>query len=56
MAMQDPIIGVDTEWRPDSFPGEHDTAMIQLATPTVAVLVRTCMMGGIPDELIEWCR
>lgn len=53
--MQDPIIGVDTEWKPDTGRESNDVALIQFATPMVVVLLRTCQLGGVPEEVIDFC-
>jgi hypothetical protein len=56
-SMRDPIIGIDTEWKPDSKQGDNNVAMIQLASSSVVVLIRTCCLGGeIPQPVIDFCK
>ena len=55
LCVQDPMIGVDTEWKPDSKIEDNDVAMFQLASSTVVILIRTCKIG-FPQELIDFCR
>lgn len=44
--VQDPVLAIDLEWRPDRRRWESNrVAMIQLASSTVAVLIRTCKLG-----------
>ncbi|KAK9807866.1 hypothetical protein WJX72_011603 [[Myrmecia] bisecta] len=51
--MQDPVLAIDLEWRPDF--GPHRTsrvALIQLASATCCVLIRTCRLSfHIPPVL-----
>ena len=54
--LQDPIVGVDCEWKPDQKAYENSIAMIQLASSSCAVLIRTCKFGGIPEEVFEFCK
>ena len=44
--VQDQVIAIDLEWRPDRGRNQSNrVAMIQLASKSVAVLVRTCKLG-----------
>ena len=54
-SMRDPILGSDTEWKPDSKIEHNDVSMFQLASSTVVLLIRTCKIG-FPQELIDFCR
>lgn len=53
-SMSDPVIGIDLEWRPD-----HDrrnsnrVALIQLASSSVAVLIRVCQFGYVLPEVLR---
>ena len=43
--MQDCLVAIDLEWRPEFRRGQHNkVAMIQLASSTMAVLIRTCKL------------
>ncbi|WIA21862.1 hypothetical protein OEZ85_004238 [Tetradesmus obliquus] len=55
-SMRDPFIAIDLEWRPQFERGEnHPVAMMQLASSSVAVLIRTCRMRyRLPPELKEF--
>ena len=55
LCIQDPMIGVDTEWKPDSKEEYNDVSMLQLASSSVVLLIRTCRIG-LPQELIDFCR
>lgn len=63
-SMRDPVIAVDLEWRPDilgaqDFPGirQNRVALIQLATSSLCVLIRTCSMGfHLPRALQDFFR
>lgn len=54
-SMQDPVIAIDLEWRPEFAKGRSNpVAMVQLASSRVAVLIRTCRIvgtQGLPKEL-----
>jgi hypothetical protein len=43
-SMEDPVIAIDLEWRPQFGTKFTPVAMVQLATSRVALLVRTCRM------------
>lgn len=53
--VQDPLIGIDTEWKPDVGGEDNDVAMVQLATASVVLLIRTCLLG-LPQILIDFLR
>lgn len=53
---QDPIIGIDTEWKPDNRAESNDIAMLQLASSSVVLLIRTCCLGELPQQVIDFCR
>ena len=50
------MAGIDTEWRPDSRQEDNAVAMIQLASSSCVVLIRTCTLGGIPQPVINFCK
>lgn len=52
-SMADAILGIDLEWRPDRHPGANNrVALVQIASGTTALLVRTCCMGySMPSEV-----
>lgn len=43
-SMQDPVLAIDLEWRPQFGPHFTPVAMLQLASSRMALLVRTCRM------------
>ena len=46
-SMEDSIIAIDLEWRPDHRPSSNNpVALIQLASGTACVLIRCCRLGG----------
>lgn len=52
--MPDPYVAVDLEWKPDVFKHQFSpVAMMQLASPTMAVLIRTCTMDFLLHESLE---
>ena len=54
---QDPVVALDLEWRPDrTAAGRNRVALMQLATSTVCVLVRTNRMKQLPLALEELLR
>jgi hypothetical protein len=52
-SMDDSVVAIDLEWRPDlTGPSRNPVALIQLATSSLCVLLRTCRMGNkLPDSL-----
>ena len=56
--MQDSIVAIDLEWRPDYGPGQSRVALLQLASSSTAVLIRTCKLpkGPLPEALLEFLR
>jgi ribonuclease D len=56
-SMQDPIIAIDLEWRPEFGRRFTPVAMVQLASSRLAVLIRTCRMSyKLPAALKEFLR
>ena len=61
-SMKDEAIGIDIEWKTDKVfrsnsPTGNRVAMMQLASSSVVILVRTCKLeGGLPDPIIQFCR
>ena len=56
-SMADRVIGIDLEWRPDLRRGfQNRVALMQLASTTRAVLIRTCCMDGLPPCLSAFLR
>ena len=54
-SMQDRLIAIDLEWRPDFGKGRSRVALIQLSSSTCAVLVRTCRMHfTLPTSLYDF--
>lgn len=43
-SMQDPLVAIDLEWKPSFSKRQNRVAMVQLASATVAVLLRTSRM------------
>jgi hypothetical protein len=58
MPLRDPVIGVDLEWNAELEPGQHSkVALIQLASSSMVVLIRTCILGdAVPQPVIDFCR
>ena len=54
-SMQDGVIGIDLEWRPDFRPGSNNrVALMQLASGTTCVLIRCCRIGyELPAALLH---
>lgn len=57
-SMQDDIISIDLEWKPDFRPDSNNKiALIQLATSTSCVLIRACNLGKtMPSALLKFFR
>jgi ribonuclease D len=56
-SMQDPVIAIDLEWRPEFGRRFTPVAMVQLASSRVAVLIRTCRMSyKLPAVLKAFLR
>lgn len=56
-SMQDPVVAIDLEWRPEFGRRFTPVAMVQLASSRVAVLIRACRMGyKLPPALREFLR
>ena len=56
-SMADPAVALDLEWRPDHGAGYSRVALLQLASSTVAVLVRPGRMGWkLPLALRDFLR
>jgi ribonuclease D len=44
--MQDGVVAIDLEWRPDYRPGSNNrVALMQLASGSTCVLIRCCLLG-----------
>lgn len=50
-SMADQCLAIDLEWTPDDARCESDVALIQLASPSVVLLVRFSHIGGLPSAL-----
>ena len=61
-SMKDKVVAIDMEWKTENkfrsnSPTGNKVAMIQLASSSVVVLIRTCKLGGgLPEPIIEFCR
>ncbi|EIE19787.1 ribonuclease H-like protein [Coccomyxa subellipsoidea C-169] len=56
-SMQDALVAIDLEWRPDFGAGQSRVALMQLATSSCAVLIRTCRLKHqLPPVLAEFLR
>lgn len=54
LLLQDPYVALDLEWRPEFGKGQQNkVAMIQLASSTVAVLIRTSKLGFKLEPTLE---
>ncbi len=50
-------MAIDLEWRPDFGAGQSRVALMQLATSSCAVLIRTCRLKHqLPPVLAEFLR
>lgn len=55
--MADRVIGIDLEWRPEYTRGvQNRVALMQLASSTCAILLRTCRMDVLPACLRSFLR
>ena len=55
--MQDALVAIDLEWRPDFGACQSRVALMQLATSSCAVLIRTCRLKHqLPPVLIQFLR
>ena len=55
--MTDRVVGIDLEWRPEySRYFKNQVALMQLASSTCAVLLRTCRMEGLPPCIVAFLR
>lgn len=55
-SMEDPVLGLDLEWKPERSPGQnHKVALLQLATERRALLLRT-HLTGLPPAVAELLR
>lgn len=59
-SMRDALVAIDLEWRPDfgGGRGQSRVALLQLASSSVAVLVRHCKLprGQLPPALSDFLR
>ena len=56
-SMQDSLISIDLEWRPDYVRDTSKVALIQLSSATCCLLLRTCKMNNfLPDDLLAFFR
>ncbi|BDA46837.1 probable exonuclease 3'-5' domain-containing protein 2 [Coccomyxa sp. Obi] len=56
-SMQDALVAIDLEWRPDFGAGQSRVALMQLATSSCAVLIRTCRLKHqLPPSLLDFLR
>ena len=57
-SMRDALIAIDLEWCPDFGAGRSRVALLQLASSSVVVLIRTCRLprGPLPGPLLEFLR
>ncbi|KAG2491215.1 hypothetical protein HYH03_010425 [Edaphochlamys debaryana] len=55
-SMQDRLIAIDLEWRPETAPGRSSpVALLQLSTATICLLLRTCSMGySLPQPVVDF--
>lgn len=56
----DAVVAIDLEWKPDGYAGavagSNRVALMQLASATCCVLVRTCRMQALPRALLQFLR
>ena len=56
-SMEDSVISIDLEWKPDYVRDTSKVALMQLSSATCCLLVRTCKFGGnFPEELLKFLR
>ena len=56
-SMEDSVISIDLEWRPDFVKDTSKVALMQLSSATCCILIRTCKLAPkLPRELLEFLR
>lgn len=56
-SMEDSVISIDLEWKPDFVRDTSKVALMQLSSATCCLLIRTCKLARkIPQELLDFLR
>ena len=56
-SMQDSIVSIDLEWKPDFVKDTSKVALMQLSSATCCLLIRTCKLQHVlPPALCEFLR
>lgn len=56
-SMEDSVISIDLEWKPDFVRDTSKVALMQLSSATCCLLIRTCKLGHeFPEELLKFLR
>ncbi len=56
-SMEDNIVSIDLEWKPDFVRDTSKVALMQLASATCCILIRSCKLKHVlPEPLLEFLR
>ncbi|KAL3147260.1 hypothetical protein ABBQ32_002751 [Trebouxia sp. C0010 RCD-2024] len=56
-SMEDSVISIDLEWKPDFMRDTSKVALMQLSSATCCLLIRTCKLGHeFPAQLLKFLR
>lgn len=56
-SMDDSVISIDLEWKPDFVRDTSKVALMQLSSATCCLLIRTCKLARkLPQELLDFLR
>ena len=56
-SMEDSVVSIDLEWKPDFVRDTSKVALMQLSSSTCCLLIRLCKIGPkLPEELLEFFR
>ena len=56
-SMEDSVVSIDLEWKPDFVKDTSKVALMQLASATCCILIRICKLGSkLPEQLLQFLR
>lgn len=56
-SMEDSVVSIDLEWKPDYVKDTSKVALMQLSSATCCLLIRICKLGPtLPDQLLHFLR
>ena len=56
-SMEDCVVSIDLEWKPDFVRDTSKVALVQLSSATCCLLIRTCKLARkLPQELLDFLR